>query len=124
MLPESVLLDVELYGRVVRHERGWRASAQWVLGARFVQGCMSCYQHDPETVLVTVPAPIAERALMVGPRCRRCAAVWRWPDTGERIELSDLGGLLATEVSWADAATSREVLRRAAGRRPPGRTSA
>jgi hypothetical protein len=124
MLPETALLDVELYGRIIRHERGWRAASQRVLGAQFIRGCMSCYQADPEAVLVTIPAPVVERALLVGPRCRRCAAVWRWPDNGGQIAVPDLAGMLGTEVSWADAATSAEVLRRSIGRRPPGRATA
>lgn len=123
IIPESAILEVELYGRVIRHERGWRASRQRVLGARFVRGCMSCCAYDPQARLVTVPAPVVERALLVGPRCRRCAAVWRWPSMGEGIGLADLAGLLGTEVSWADEATSREVCRRTAGRRPPTRAA-
>lgn len=124
MLPESALLQVELYGRIIRHERGWRAARQRVLGARFLQACMSCYSPAPDAVLVTAPAPTDQRALLVGPRCPRCADAWRWPDAGERVAMADLAGLLGTEVCWADEAVSREVLRRAAGRRPPLRRAA
>ena len=124
MLPEAALLEVELFGRIIRHERGWRASRQRVLGARFLRACMSCYAFAVDAVLVTAPAPMDQRALMVAPRCRRCAEAWRWPDVGETVSMADLAGLLGTEVSWAADAVTREVLRRAAGRRPPSRQAA
>jgi hypothetical protein len=117
MVPEGVLLDVELYGRVIRHERGWRASGQRVLGAQFVRGCIECRQPTEEPVLTAVSAPFDENRLIVVPRCRRCAAVWRSPSNADSISPATLAGLLGTEVSWAPQHVSAAVLRRSSGRR-------
>lgn len=118
MMPQAALLDVELYGRVVRHESGWRAGRQRVLGARFARGCVDCLAADPRSALVTRPDPLGSRRLLVAPRCARCLPVWRSPSDGEEVALADLAGLLGTEVSWLDAATSAQVLRRGANRTP------
>lgn len=124
MMPESALLDVELFGRVIRHERGWRASGQRVLGASFVRGCMACggYVEHPE--LAAVPAPAATRSLLVAPRCQRCARVWRAPGDGDALTPGELAGLLGTEIGWLDELRSRRVLDRAAtAGRSPARAS-
>ena len=126
MMPEAALLDVELFGRVIRHERGWRAGRQRVLGAAFVRGCMACGRFVRRPLLVTVPAPMDTRSLLVAPRCDRCARIWRSPRHGERMTPGEVAGLLGTEVGWLDEACSRRVLERAAtsdrsrGRASPG----
>lgn len=112
MLPEAALLDVELFGRVIRHERGWRAEGQRVLGARFVHGCAACLRPTADPVLVTAPAPVDTGGLLVSPRCPRCARVWRAPTWGEVLEPAELAGLLGTEVTWLDTSDSARVLRR------------
>lgn len=124
MMPESALLDVELFGRVIRHERGWRAGGQRVLGASFVRGCMACVTYVERPELVAVPAPAATRSLLVAPRCTRCARVWRAPGEGEPLSPGELAGLLGTEVGWLDELRSRRVLARAATADTwPGRAS-
>jgi hypothetical protein len=115
MVPEGAVLDVELYGRVIRHERGWRASHQRVLGVAFARGCMECRREVPDPVLATVRAPMVGRQLLVVPRCGRCAAVWRGRDD-DPIAVADLAGLLGTEVSWAGPQVTARALRQG-GRR-------
>ncbi|HVL99034.1 MAG TPA: hypothetical protein VM324_07065 [Egibacteraceae bacterium] len=123
MLPEAALLDVELFGRVIRHERGWRAGGQRVLGVRFLHGCAACLRPVTGPLLVTAPAPVDTRGVLVAPRCARCAQVWRSPSYGDVLEPAELAGLLGTEVSWLDPVRSARVLQRQARSRRPGRPS-
>lgn len=120
MMPQAALLDVELYGRVVRHERGWRASRQRVLGARFARGCVDCLAREARPALVTRRDPLGSPRLLVAARCGRCVAVWRSPSDGELVAPAELAGLLGTEVSWLDETTSAHVLRCGASRAPTG----
>lgn len=124
MLPDAALLDVELFGRVIRHERGWRASGQRVLGAGFVRGCASCLQSVPRPALVPVPSPVDTRGMLVAPRCARCARIWRSDAHDTELSAGELAGLLQTEVSWLDAATSERILRRRAKVQRPARERA
>lgn len=111
MLPDAALLDVEFFGRIIRHERGWRAAGQRVLGARFVRGCAACLRTGSDARLVTVPSPVNSRGALVAPRCARCARIWRSDTYGDELSPAQLGGLLCTEVSWLDEVSSDEVLR-------------
>lgn len=112
MLPDTAMLDVELYGRVIRHERGWRAAGQRVLGAWFVKGCTSCVRPAREAVLVTATPQTDPRSWVVAPRCARCARVWHSSELGYCLTAGELAGLLGTEVSWLGPAASGQVLDR------------
>lgn len=112
MLPDAALLDVELFGRVIRHERGWRAGGQRVLGAAFVRGCGSCLQPVDAPVLVPVRSPVDTRGALVAPRCARCSLAWRSDRYGAPLTVGELASLLGTEFSWLDDVTSARVLRR------------
>jgi hypothetical protein len=63
--PELAVLDVELAGRVIEHDHGFRASDQRVLGVRFHGVCVRCGRRA-ET--------FAQRRFGgLVPSCRRCA---------------------------------------------------
>lgn len=111
LVPDAVLLDVELFGRVIRHERGWRASRQRVLGAQFPRVCRECQRQEASPVLVTLPSRVVDGWWTVGTRCVRCAWRLRTPGQGEPIAAADLAGLLGTEASWMDESTTTEAMR-------------
>jgi hypothetical protein len=105
LVPDAALLDVELFGRVVRHERGWRASRQRVLGAAFLRACREC--RGPAAMLVALPSDVVDGWWTVGARCLRCVDAF----DDDAISPAHLAGLLGTEVSWADEPTTSEALR-------------
>jgi hypothetical protein len=111
LLPDAVLLDVELFGRVIRHERGWRASRQRVLGAAFPRACREYRHREDGADLVTLPSRVLGGWWTVGSRCQPCSQRLRTPTEGRPITMGELAGILGTEVSWADPATTNEALR-------------
>ena len=88
------ILEVELGGRVVHHERGYRGQQQRILRASFLEVCHSCISdammitpadalclldHDGATIVVPVCADHADRP----------------------IAPPDVGGVIGTEVAWS-----------------------
>lgn len=59
---DMAVLDVDLSGRVVEHDLGWRASRQRVLGARFHDRCLHC----------DAPAAVIAAHGRWHPLCRSC----------------------------------------------------
>lgn len=102
-----VLLEVELYGKVIEHERGYRAQYQRVMKVYLspLPGkCFSCGQT--EQCLLT-----ASRILTVCPDCIKASTRRRWLDSVGRqdedcviesdTEFADrLASQLGTEVAW------------------------
>jgi len=89
-----ITLDVELAGRVVEHEHGWRAEHQIVLGAHLPARCPRC-GRPVVGVATRGPHGAPERNVdwtMLYPVCRRC---------GRRrvIPVATLAGALRVEVS-------------------------
>jgi hypothetical protein len=89
-----VILDVELAGRVVEHEHGWRAEHQIVLGAHLPARCPRC-GRPVVGVARRGPRTAPERKVewtMLYPVCRRC---------GRRriLPVAALAGALGVEVS-------------------------
>lgn len=75
--PEEIELDVELGGRVVKHERGLRGEHQAVLGVRIHPMCALCSPRNPrKTVVVGRVDRNNRRADWEGllPLCDRCAS--------------------------------------------------
>jgi hypothetical protein len=89
-----IVLDVELAGRIVEHEHGWRAEHQVVLGAHLPARCPRC-GRPVAGVGTRGPRTAPERSLswtMLYPVCRRC---------GRRrvIPVASLAGEMGVEVS-------------------------
>lgn len=91
--PEEVELDVELGGRVVRHERGLRGEHQAVLGVRIHPLCALCSPRNPRrTVVVGRVERGRRRADWEGllPLCDRCASqaadLWTVPGLAAALE--------------------------------------
>ena len=82
------LLQVELSGRVIRHERGARAARQRVLAVRFLRFCAACEQAADEAALVVQ----SDGAIAVV--CSACGPSSR----GRVVTAGDVAGLLGTEV--------------------------
>ncbi len=95
--PEEVELDVELAGRVVRHERGLRGEQQTVLGVRLHRMCALCPTRNPRpTSVVGRVRPGRQRADWDGllPLCDRCAV-----RAAELWTVAGLAATLGTEVT-------------------------
>jgi hypothetical protein len=83
--PELGVVDVELSGRVIEHDHGYRASHQRVTGVRFHGVCVRCGKRA-ET--------FAHRRFGgLVPSCRRC--------TRRPIELEDVASSLEVPVSFS-----------------------
>jgi hypothetical protein len=124
-------LDVELYGRVIRHERGWRAQRQRVLAVVFAPTC-PCGAHATVLSSYFGDDPMGQDSSYVWPVCD----AHRPPDDAEpppapkmvevdvttlgssirqtilapahapaappvTVTLAELANLLATEVRWS-----------------------
>ncbi|MES1975718.1 MAG: hypothetical protein V4472_24945 [Pseudomonadota bacterium] len=83
----AVLLEVELYGRVIRHTSGYRAQHQRVLGGWVAPVCVECGR--PATGV-----RFAEDSEL-SPGCASC-----WP-LG-LVGLADVSSLLGCELRWAE----------------------
>jgi hypothetical protein len=68
--PDVALAEVDLSGRIVEHERGWRAARQRILGLRFPDRCARCggpaAHVAVETLWQSVCAPCALDAVRRG----------------------------------------------------------
>ncbi|MEM1335663.1 MAG: hypothetical protein AAGG08_19635 [Actinomycetota bacterium] len=112
--PEEAELDVELSGRVVRHERGFRGEFQTVLGVRLHPLCALC---RPRRARPTAAVGRIERSRQradwdgLVPLCDRCAS--RAP---ELWTVPGLAAALGTEVTIdqenTNAEPSRQLTRR------------
>ena len=97
--PDLAVLEVELSGRVIEHEHGYRASHQRIRTVRMHRRCSRCGR----------PAELLHRRRFgtLVPACERCA---RRP-----ITLDDAGASLGTELAFDDddatpAPSSRRAL--------------
>lgn len=91
VLADTVLLDVELSGAIVEHERGFRAERQRIVGVRFPATCSWC--DGP--ALTVVPGRRWRSA------CARCGAERR------ALVRADATGVLGIDVGFG--ATPREA---------------
>jgi hypothetical protein len=83
--PELAVLDVELAGRVIEHDHGYRASYQRVTHVRFHGVCVRCGKHADT---------FAHRRFGgLVPSCRRCAR--------RVVEREDVSASLAVPVSFS-----------------------
>lgn len=87
-----VLLQVDLFGDVLEHTRGFRAAEQDVLGV-YVPARCGCGRRS------VALGPAARDPHLLSVYCSRCS-----PPSG-LLTLAQVGGLLGTEVQWS----SREV---------------
>jgi hypothetical protein len=113
LVPGVASLEVELYGRVIRHQRGYRAGRQRVLAVNLDPTCNHCHDDTPaelvavgyraepgSMVYAILGAPFATWAACL---CGRCAddhapnliSTWTPPALAQE---------LGTEVRWAAAA--------------------
>lgn len=83
------ILDVELYGRVIRHTYGYRAEKQRVLRAMVNPHCRLC--GNPSTQLST---RFALAFPYLAPVCDAC------PSCPPSYSLAEVAGLLGVEVGW------------------------
>lgn len=89
--PYWARLVVELSGRVVEHERGWRASRQVVLEASWEDRCETCTERPADGFGPSDRLPGA-----VVPRCRHCAGD-QW------MPVNVVAGRLGTDVRLVPA---------------------
>ncbi len=95
--PYWARLVVELSGRVVEHDRGWRSSRQVVLEASWEDRCETCTTRRADGFGPSDRLPGA-----VVPRCRTCAGdAWR--------SVSDVAGSLGTDVRLLPATEAAPV---------------
>lgn len=85
-LAAPFLLELDLFGRVVVHEKGYRAEKQRVLSVKTQRRCYYCAANASLLALM---------GDSVCPMCDRHADPHVW------ITLADLGSILQTEVTWA-----------------------
>lgn len=94
-----VALDVDLYGRVIRHTAGWRAEKQRVIKVTIGSICALCGTRKATClgfsgrVLNSNAGPLQ----LLHALCDKCAPTF---DTGERLTLADVSGYLGVEVAW------------------------
>lgn len=97
--PDAVLLDVELYGDIVAHRRGWRAAEQVVMAAYVRPTCRQCGRHAtglslrPPTNRRDVITQVTGHDRYI-PTCDACTS--RTP-----VTLAHLTGQVGTEIRWA-----------------------
>lgn len=135
----SALCEVDLTGRVIEHDRGYRGEYQRVLGVALLPWCVDCASRgdlvraeriagepDAHRPLVAhgsligvgggaLPASVWRRLswIYLRPLCGPCAD--RLPDTAPRLTALATGELIGTEVRWAEsdeAAASRLLTER------------
>lgn len=95
---DAVLLDVELGGTIVEHERGFRAERQLVLGVRFPAGCYWC----GDGAVALVPGRRWRAA------CERCSVLrFRSP-----VTCSAASGLLGVSVDFGELPHERDSIHR------------
>jgi hypothetical protein len=85
---DSVVLEVDFGGLVVEHERGWRASEQTVIGARFHDRCAKCPS----------PASFVGAGRVWCPLCDTCAHRRRRRDA---LDLGEATARLGLDVAFA-----------------------
>ena len=83
-------LEVELFGTVVEHERGWRASRQRVLCVWVDHDCARCCDPNAKATGFWV-----DSADNLSPRCAKCMPLGL-------VSLADVASLLGCEIRWAD----------------------
>jgi hypothetical protein len=88
VLAASVVLDVELSGTVIEHERGYRAEHQSVLGIRFPSRCSRCGGTASHVL----------RGRLWKSACDRCAASARH---GRAMRRADATAWLGVDVDFA-----------------------
>ena len=101
-----VLLEVELYGRVIVHENGYRAERQRVLSVRVPRQCSSWLcATDAMCVALSTEEVAGYRGTstrsVILPFCRDHAALTDHDVLHTPSSLSDIAALLGTEVRWA-----------------------
>lgn len=100
-------LEVELFGRVVRHEHGYRAGRQRVLAVVLDRTCHICLDHEATAVAVGLNNRVAEffgvQSAWSGTICDDCQQIQQ-PIYAYRFTPAELAGALQTEVRWAAAA--------------------
>lgn len=82
------IAEVELFGKVIEGEYGWRASRQRVLSLQAFQTCVKC-------TVTAVGFRVARKGNVV-PVCHS-HSLWR------RITLAQLTAAIGTEVRWLDS---------------------
>lgn len=93
----STVLDVELYGKVIHHEKGYRAEKQRIMAVR-LGGCggFLC-EKPPELLVFDVTNILAKKVVLAAPFCLEHGqglATDKW----ETITLERAANLLGTEV--------------------------
>ena len=92
-LVRHAVLDVELGGRVIHHEHGYRGEQQRVLKASFLGVCERCATTRVRPPAATAVALIeAEQAPILVPRCADHA--------DSPMTLGTVSGQVGTEVAW------------------------
>jgi hypothetical protein len=93
--PDWAMLEVELTGRVIEHDRGWRGQRQTILAAVWDDRCSRCGQATATGFILPTRFGTAVR-----PVCRPCGRrEWTSP--------ADLAGRLGTEVRLASGVMGR-----------------
>ena len=90
-----VTLEVQLHGTVVKHERGWRAQRQTVLGAWVRRHCWRCGETAAGLVADGKAGPVM-------PACK-----YEMGLRASAFSLSELSGMLGTELRWDDGVLER-----------------
>lgn len=117
-VPGSVLLDVELYGRVICHRLGYRAQKQRIMVATISTRCHFDVSAEdlidrvwPPTPGVEVPAPHAPATALgefqtgrLVPVCPECATYREGTPIGFKAvydNLADIANRVGVELRWA-----------------------
>ena len=94
--PTAALLEVDLFGTVIVHERGYRASRQRVLAVWLPKTCAS-------SLCAADATEVAEVDKQVLGFCSQHASLVPETALSARGTTSDLAALIGTEVRWLDA---------------------
>lgn len=92
----TALLQVELSGTVIRHERGYRAGHQRVLGVWVERWCQLCDRATATGLHPTTHRHPFTDGTPLEPRCDLCSVFDAWP-------LADVANMLGCEVRWLDS---------------------
>ena len=86
----AVMLEVELFGTVIEHARGYRASRQRVLCVWVDTMCGRCCDPDSRAAGLWV-----DQSDELVPRCTKCMPLGL-------VRLADVASMVGCEVRWAD----------------------
>lgn len=86
------VLEVELSGRVIRHERGYRAERQRVMSVAVDRLCWGWLENG----CTAEPVGLSYRRAQVVPTCQEHSE-------GRSASLLEVAGVLGTEVRWGEA---------------------